>query len=134
MTKPILAAVSGVAFGLVLAVSSYHFYLHMGCSRFAPPAVSTSVVHVRSVPVRPCQAVESPQLVIVNVEMPAVDVDTQAERNLAEARRLAKSDPQEARELCRKTMQLYHNNPRNLRVRSAFKLLNSIPNRDDSDF
>jgi len=138
MTKPLLAAISGVAFGLVLAVSGYHVYSHLGCSRPAQPKW-VPIVRTHSVPVRPCQAVESPQIVIVQYEAPAVDVpvdiNAQADRYLAEARRLAKSDPNEARQLCRKTMQLFHNNPRNLRVRSAFKLLNSIPSRDvDDDF
>ncbi len=129
---------SGMAFGLVLGVSGYHFYSHMSCGHATPP----QVVRVVQAPAQPCPAVApaapaAPQLVNVPETPPpaqpasAAEVDAQADQNLALAKSLATTDPRKARDLCRKTMQLYNNNPRNERVRTAFKLLNTIRGADE---
>lgn len=139
MNKPLFAAMSGVAFGLVLAVSGYHVYSHLGCHRTDPP----TFVRIERVAPRPCArfAMERP-VVVVEVDPPTettqpvltpAQTDAQADRYLAQARALAHSDPREARALLRKTMQLYQNNPRNMRVRTAFRLLTRIADHDDDE-
>lgn len=128
---------SGVAFGLVLAVSGFHVYSHMGCKRSEQP---TFVRIERAVP-RPCTRMNSGPI-IVEVDPPSetpapvltpAQTDAQADRYMAQARALAHSDPNEARALLRKTMQLYQNNPRNTRVRVAFRMLTRIPHHDDEE-
>lgn len=135
MNKPILAAMSGVAFGLVLAVSGYHVYSHMGCERTEQP----TFVRIERAAPRPCARMTTPP-VVIEIDPPeetpapvltAAQTDAQADRYMAQARALAHSDPNLARAILRKTMQLYQNNPRNVRVRAAFRLLNRIPHSDD---
>jgi hypothetical protein len=136
MNKTLFAAMSGVAFGLVLAVSGYHVASHLGCQRTEAP----TFVRIERVAPRPCARFSTPPIVMVQDDPPIatpttspVDIDATADRYLLQAQALASSDPKEARTLCRKTMQLYHNNPRNVRVRLAFRLMNRIVDRHDED-
>lgn len=119
-------------FGVVLAVSVYHFQSHVGCRRPEP----ARVVRVAPQAVHPCPAMaDRPVNRIVVAEAPPSSeaIDMQADVNLQLARAFATKDPKRARALCRETMQLYHNSPRNARVRVAFKLLNTIPQPDEDD-
>ena len=60
--------------------------------------------------------------------------DAQAEQLLAQAKALSSRNPTQARNLCRKVMQLYGNSPKNPKVQEAYRLLNSIKGgRDDDD-
>jgi hypothetical protein len=134
MTRTLFAAMSGVAFGLVLGVSVYHFYGQLRGDS-APP----QVVHIVQAP--PAYAVIGYVTVASPASEPAdetrpltaAEIDAQADSGLAQARALAKKDPAKARALCRQVMQLYHNDPKNCRVRTAFKLLNTIRIPDDGD-
>lgn len=60
--------------------------------------------------------------------------DAQADKFIAEAKLLAVSNPTQSRNLCRQTMQLYGNSPKNPKVRAAYYLLNSIKGGKDDDF
>jgi hypothetical protein len=133
MTRTLLAAISGVAFGVFLGVGGHHF----ATSTCSHHSTTSQVVLLAPPPVHRC--VETTTIIIdssqsaPDVTEAVVDVNTQADRNLAQARALASKDPQKASQLCRETMQLFHNNPRNMRVRSAFRLLNHIKSTADDD-
>lgn len=121
MNKTLFAAMSGVAFGLVLGASGHHLYSQLGCHRGPAPTVVV---------------VERPPVAVSSQDTPLptlAEVDAQAEKNLAQARSLARTEPRQARQLCRQTMLLYNNNPQNARIRAAFKLLNSIRPGDEGD-
>ena len=136
MNKVLFAAVSGVAFGLVLGVNGHIFYTHMGCHHRSAPSAESA----ETPPAPRCAATASLEVasasianVHTSVSTNSVDVDTQADQNLAQAKKLANKDPQRAGQLCRDTMLLYNNNPKNERVRAAFKLLNSIKSSESSE-
>lgn len=140
MTKTLLAAIGGLTFGLVLATSVYNFRSHACCRR------TTSVQAVRitmppppapSVP--PCRRASAVHVITItdNDDLPILsfdkmpadqrkDFDVLADKTLAQARAVAKKNPRQARDLCRKVMKLYDNNPRVDRVHIAFKLMNTI--------
>jgi len=59
--------------------------------------------------------------------------DGQADQLLVQAKGLATKNPTQARNLCRKVMQLYGNSPKNPKVQEAYRLLNSIKGGKDDD-
>jgi hypothetical protein len=59
--------------------------------------------------------------------------DGQADQLLSQARSMVSRNPTQARNLCRKVMQLYGNSPKNPKVQEAYKLLSSIKGGKDDD-
>jgi tetratricopeptide (TPR) repeat protein len=59
--------------------------------------------------------------------------DGQADQLLSQAKGLVTKNPAQARNLCRKVMQLYGNSPKNPKVQEAYRLLNSIKGGKDDD-
>jgi hypothetical protein len=127
MNKTLIAAMSGTAFGLLLGANLYQFCTHV-CRHQGPRIVQVVQAPAPALPSASPEAVAGPGSMNFQRNTPAasIEVDLEADQNLALARELASSDPNRAKRLCRKTMQLYNNCPHNARVVAAFKLFNTI--------